>query len=198
MSNMLLVGSTARNNGKTTFCFAFVKKWKDACDITGLKVTTVREGKGVCHHGNDGCGACSSFSGGYDISEETLDSGEKDTNMLLAAGAKRVFWIRTTAECAGEALGAVMPELPSNGLIVCESNVLAGLVKPGVIVLMHRAGIEDVKPSAGLLIEKADFVCDISKPGSTEAALDGITVSRVDGRVCVGKLVPKSHSKNEK
>jgi len=183
--NMLLVGSTARNTGKTTFCLAFLEKWKDKFDAIGLKVTTIREGKGMCHHGNNGCGVCTSFSGNYEIIEEKDRSGEKDTRKLLAAGAKRVFWIRALDEYVQEATNAFMAEIPPEHIVVCESNALSDFVKPGASVLMHRAGIESIKPSAELFMKKADFICDISQAENIEAVLDKIELSCVEGRVIV-------------
>ena len=176
--NMLLVGSTARNTGKTTFSLAFLNKWKDKFDVVGLKVTSIREGQGICHHGNDGCGVCSSFSGNYEIIEETDTAGGKDTQKLLAAGAKKVFWIKAINGCVEEALSIVLPEVSQSSIIVCESNSLTQIVRPGVSVLMRKSGITQIKPSAIPFIEKADFAADISEPGSIDSVLDKIQVSK--------------------
>ena len=180
---MLLVGSTARNTGKTTFCLAFLDKWKDKFDIIGLKVTTIREGKGICHHGNDGCGACTSFSGNYEIIEETNKSGGKDTSKLLAAGAKKVFWIRALTGYVQEALDVFMTQFSSKHIIVCESNALIGFVTPGVSVLMHRNSVAKIKPSADFFLKRADFVCDISEPSNIETVLDKIEIECAKERI---------------
>ena len=185
--NMLLVGSTARNTGKTTFCLAFLERWKNKFDIIGLKVTNVRDGNGICHHGNEGCGVCASFAGNYEIIEEADKSGEKDTQKLLAAGAKKVFWLKAVNDCVEEALNIILSGISKNSIILCESNSLSEIVRPGVSLLMRKSGITQVKPSAALFIEKADFVADISEPGSIEAVLDKIEVSEKGVSLAVSK-----------
>jgi len=184
---MLLVGSTARNTGKTTFCLDFIERWGCEYNVVGLKVTTIREGEGVCHHGDDGCGACASFSGKFEVIEETDLKGKKDTNMLLAAGASRVFWIRTLKEYAAEAFEAVKAYIPTDSIITCESNVLSDLITPGVSVLMHKTGIDNIKPSAEAFKQKAGFVCDIYEPNAIAAVLDKIVVTSERGQISLKK-----------
>ena len=176
--NMLLVGSTARNTGKTTFCLAFLEKWGKSFDIVAVKVSTVAKEGALCHHGDFGCGACSSFSGKYEISVETDPTGKKDTNLLLNAGASKVFWIRTLKSSALEAFESIMGKLPESSIILCESNVLFEFITPGLAVLMHRSGIENVKQSSELFREKADFICDISQPHAIEDVLRNVNVSQ--------------------
>ena len=181
--NMLLVGSTARNTGKTTFCVAFLNKWQDKFDIIGLKVTAIRKGKSACPHGNHECGVCASLVGNYEITEETNKSGEKDTQKLLAAGAKKVFWIRALTEYVQEALDVFMAQIAPGHMIVCESNALTAFITPGASVLMHRNDAMQIKPSAKLFMQNADFVCDISEPGNIETVLGKIEVSRAEGQI---------------
>ncbi|MCL2029438.1 MAG: hypothetical protein FWG97_03380 [Deltaproteobacteria bacterium] len=174
--NMLLAGSMARNTGKTTFCLAFLDRWKDKFEVIGLKATNAGDGQGACRHGNDGCGACFSFAGNCEIIEETDNSGPKDTQKLLAAGAKKVFWIKARSGRLKEALNMVLPEISKDRLIVCESTSLAEIARPGVSVLMSKGGLTQVKPSAAAFMEKADFVADVSEPGRLGAVLDQIEV----------------------
>jgi len=183
--NMLLVGSTARNAGKTSFCSAFIEKWKDKYDIVGLKVTTMPGDEKKCHHGDGGCGACTSFSGSFEIVEETSNSGTKDTSMLLAAGAKKVYWIKTERNHAQTAVNSLLPTLTSDCIIVCESNVLSEFITAGVSVLIHRAGAENLKPSAESFKEKADFICDVFIPDSIDLILSKIFVSKQDEQTAI-------------
>ena len=186
-NNMLMVGSIARNTGKTSFCIAFIDKWKKEFDIYCLKVTTIREGESICHHGSDGCGACTSFEGGFDICVEKNSAGHKDTNQLLAAGAKKVCWIRTKREYALQAFESVLCEIPKFALILCESNVLSEFVRPGASVLMQRDGITDVKPSAKAFRDNADFLCNISCNDNIERVLNAIKIDNY-GRISAEKF----------
>ena len=181
--NMLLVGATARNTGKTTFCAEFIRKWREACDVTGVKITTIHTDDNHCHHGDDGCGACTSFDGDYEIIEERNSSCGKDTCSLLQAGALRVFWVRTKVLRLAEATESVMSLIPKNSVVVCESNSLSGFITPGVIVVTHRSDVADIKPSAKPMLEKADFTVDVSDPESLDAALGSIGVETADGGI---------------
>ncbi|MCL2391374.1 MAG: hypothetical protein FWC66_02035 [Oscillospiraceae bacterium] len=186
MPHMLLVCSTARNTGKTFFSVSFIERWKSSVDIVAIKVTTVSDSEKVCHHGADGCGACSSFKGNYEIIEETESFGKKDTNMLLAAGAKKVYWIKTMKDYAFEAFDSI--DIPAGSFIVCESNALSKHVIPGALVLMHKTGVEDIKSSAEALLKNADFVCDIAKPHSVDNVLGKLNISHKNGQIRIGSL----------
>jgi hypothetical protein len=191
VSNMLLVGATARNTGKTTFCCTFLDKWKDKFNIIGLKLTIIGDEKRACPHGNASCRVCSEFAGNYEIEEEANNSGGKDTQKILAAGANKVFWVRSLIGYVPEAFDVFMTKIPPKSIIVCESNVLVKFITPGVVVAMCRAGVkkESLKSTADLLLGKADFVCDIAEPGSVEAALDKINVTCDKGQISITKSI---------
>ena len=181
--NMLLVGATARNTGKTTFCAEFIRKWREAYDIIGIKITTIHTYDSHCHHGDGGCGACSSFDGGYEITEERDSSCGKDTCSLLQAGALKVFWVRAKVLMLADAAASIMSRIPRDTVVVCESNSLSGYVTPGVIVVTHRGDVAEIKPSAKPMIEKAGFTVDVSDPESLSAALGGIGVVSSHGGI---------------
>jgi hypothetical protein len=153
--NMILIGSTGRNSGKTTLAAELIRRCRTERPVAAVKVTSV-EGGGKCIRGGEGCGACSSLEGGFEISEETNTVGGKDTSLLLAAGADRVFWIKAKRTCLGEAIREVIPLLPQGCIIVCESNSLRKAVKPGVFVMVKTEG--GVKKSAEEVMGLADMV----------------------------------------
>jgi hypothetical protein len=174
---MLLVGSTARNTGKTTFCTEFIRKWREKRDIIGIKITTIHAEKGPCPRGEEGCGVCSSFIGDYEIIEENDPLGRKDTCTLLAEGAKKVYLVRSLPHRLSEAVDRVMALSPEDAIIVCESNALASIVTPGVIVVTHRPGVDNIKPSAKPMLEKADLTVNVGEPGSLRQALEKIEIT---------------------
>jgi hypothetical protein len=140
-------------------------------------VTTIHSGKAPCPRGEESCGVCTSFTGDYEIIEEKDPSGRKDTCVLLAEGAVKVYWVKATPHGLTEAVGRLMALLPKNAVIVCESNALSGLVTPGVIVVTHRPGVDNIKPSAKPMLEKADFTVNIGDPESLRRVLEGIAIT---------------------
>ena len=90
---MLMVGAAGRNAGKTEFACSVIRKFGRGHEIVGAKVTTIGQRGGACPRGGEGCGVCSSLEGNYCITEETGALPGKDTSRLLAAGARRVFWL---------------------------------------------------------------------------------------------------------
>ena len=85
LNNMILIGSTARNSGKTTLATALVNAYQDRYPVIGLKISSIHEETGVTED----------LAGGWQLIEETSRDGLKDTSKLLAAGANRVYWLKT-------------------------------------------------------------------------------------------------------
>gem|GEM_PF-191825 len=154
--NMILIGSAGRNSGKTALALELIKRYKGQRTVVAVKVTSV-EGDGRCIRGGDGCGACSSLEGGFEVVEEAESSSGKDTSLLLAAGADRVFWVKARRGQLKEAMREIMPLMPEGCVIICESNSLRKVVKPGVFVMVKtEAGV--MKKSAAEVIGFADLV----------------------------------------
>ncbi|MBM4321778.1 MAG: molybdenum cofactor guanylyltransferase, partial [Deltaproteobacteria bacterium] len=114
----------------------------------GVKVTTIGQRGEHCPRGGEGCGVCASLEGSYCLTEETGGPPEKDTVRLLAAGARRVLWLRTLAACLPEAAAALGAALHPGELVVGESNSLRRVVEPGVFLLVKQAGSDRFKTSA--------------------------------------------------
>ena len=106
--NMIQIGSTGRNSGKTTLAEALIKQYQEVYPIYGLKIITISGQRGVCQRGTKGCGICTSITAGYELVEEQETIGNKDTMKLLAA------------------------------LIICESNSLRNVVQPGLFLMMNN------------------------------------------------------------
>jgi len=155
---MLMVGAAGRNTGKTEFACSLIRKFGATAEITGLKVTAIRERGGACPRGGAGCGVCSSLEGDYCITEETGANSEKDTARLLAAGAVRVLWLRVLKERLAEGLDAVRGRLGPGAVTVCESNSLRLVAEPDVFLIVKEKGSEELKPSSRHVLEHADRV----------------------------------------
>ncbi|MEW5818409.1 MAG: NTP transferase domain-containing protein [Spirochaetota bacterium] len=132
--NMLLIGASGRNAGKTELACKIISQFAAAYSITGIKVTTIREGESHCPRGQEGCGICGSISGNFDIIEETGRRNEKDTARLLKAGAKKVYWLKVKSSFLEAGIRTLIESEEPGTLFLCESNSLRTVVVPGVFL----------------------------------------------------------------
>ncbi|MDR2343042.1 MAG: hypothetical protein LBD86_00745 [Spirochaetaceae bacterium] len=161
---LILVGSTGRNSGKTFLASELIRRFKGT-PVTALKVTGIEERDGPCPRGGQGCGACT-INGDFCIDEEFSVGGAKDTSLLLAAGAKRVFWLRCLRKALSRGFAAFLDRSGAAGPIICESNSLREVLKPAFFIMVCDSRGKGVKPSAQKVAEKADFT--LQSPISTD------------------------------
>jgi len=153
--NMVLIGSTGKNSGKTYFGTKLTKRISEERKVEVLKIATVCEGA-TCIYGKEGCGICDKFPGGYKLEEEISSTSGKDTSLYLEAGASRAVLMKSTREAMIEGFEEFLGTVDDNSLIICESNSLGKFVKPGMFVMVQGEG--DIKPSAGEVMEYADII----------------------------------------
>jgi len=150
-SNLLIVGGTGRNVGKTEFLCRLIRKISSTSEIFALKVSAIFPDEHTFHgdHSDD-------LTGHY-LFEETRRDTPKDTSRMMQAGACRVFYLRSNDEGILNGYESFKNQLPQGALVVCESNSLVNVVKPGLFILV-RAGQGIVKARAKSLLEYADLV----------------------------------------
>jgi hypothetical protein len=158
--NMILLGAGGRNSGKTLLACKIIERYSHKHFIVGVKVTTIRKTDSTCPRGGEGCGACTSLDGVYCITEELDKTTTKDTSRLLASGADRVFWLRVLNTHLKEGLDALFDALPGNSAIVCESNSIRTVLKPGVFLLVRDKNHNTMKPSARSVQKMADRIVE--------------------------------------
>lgn len=154
---MILIGATGRNSGKTTLALQIIDAYKDKMPIIAFKLITVRDHGDICPRGGQGCGICKGLKGCYDITEE-IQNGTKDTMLLKKAGAKHVYLIRTFKENIKEALEEAFKLVPEDALVICESNSARLVVEPACFVMIESSTASSVKPTAQAVIEYADVI----------------------------------------
>jgi hypothetical protein len=176
---MLLIGSSGRNSGKTTLAIAFIQQWKNNFPIVGLKVTTIQERDGGCPRGGEGCGVCSSLKENFEILEETNQNANKDTSRILAAGAGKVYWLKTLKAHIHEGIKHFMTKIHGNTLIICESNSLGNVVRPGGFIMLKNTGSAQVKKSAREVIHRADIVIDYDLQNNMDAIIEKIKIDKI-------------------
>jgi hypothetical protein len=158
ITNMILIGSTARNSGKTALAKVLIDKFRQNHHVFALKVTTIAKKNGKCIRGGDGCGTCSSLKGNFELTEELNTAGHKDTAILLAAGTEKVYWLKVLRSHIQEGFEEFIALMPEDALIICESNSLRKFVKPGVFIMLKPSGDNNIKDSAAEVISQADII----------------------------------------
>ena len=157
LPNMLLVGATGRDAGKTTFVCGLLRHFHSLA-LAAAKVTVIRENNGECPRGGTGCGVCSSVGDGFLLTQELSNTGNKDTHRMLAAGASRVFWLRTFLKDAEEGVLALHQKIGTDTPFICESNSIRGVVVPGLFLMVAQMGRSVIKASAKSVLHHADLV----------------------------------------
>lgn len=181
--SILLLGAAGRNSGKTTFACALIERFSKKGPIVAAKVTTIRERDGTCPRGGQGCGVCAAFKDRYDITEETVCGGAKDTQRLLASGAAQVYWLRVLKDHLEEGAAALLERIGPDLPVVCESNSLRHVLAPGLFLQFRPADMQTVKASARAVQPYADheLIWDGARfdipPSSVEYVNDRWTLS---------------------
>jgi molybdenum cofactor guanylyltransferase len=155
---LLLVGSSGRNAGKTEFACGVLRAQEPGRPVAAVKATTVHERDGTCARGGEGCGACTTFDGPFCLTREDGTAEEKDTGRLLAAGASPVYWLRAHQDHLAEAARALLRVLGPATPWICESNSLAAVVEPGAFVVVHDRSGGPIKESCREVWDLADDV----------------------------------------
>lgn len=179
---MLLIGSSGRNSGKTTLAIALIQKWKCKFPIIALKVTTIQEKNGKCPRGGEGCGVCSNIKGNFEILEEINRDGNKDTSHLLASGAEKVYWLKTLKTHSYEGIMAFMTNFSGDSLIICESNSLRKVVRPGTFIMIDNPTNAIMKKSASEVIRKADMIIDYDFRNNISTLIEKLKIDKSQGK----------------
>ena len=149
---MLLIGSTSKKSGKTTFVCRIIQKFSKKNIIT-IKVTTVKKNDKNFHHDSS-----VAETKDFIITEETQNNTNKDTSRMLAAGASRVFWLRAERKCLKNGFTALLEKIGGDAICVCESNSLRQIVKPGLFIMVKDRNCRQLKPSAKQVLNFADRI----------------------------------------
>jgi len=158
LHNMLMIGAAESNVGKTELACELISRQSDLHDVIGIKVTTIREADGECPRGGEGCGVCSSFEGNFLITEEGTEPPGKDTVRMLAAGAKRVLWLRVLRAHLDEGISELLDKIDRDAVLICESNSLRQVLEPGLFIMVKDRSSDKYKPSAQDMKEYADRI----------------------------------------
>jgi len=137
----LVIGGHTRNIGKTSVVAGIIAALPHL-NWTAMKIT--QHGHNVCSANGEPCD-CETPDHAIAISEERDSTTGTDTSRFLAAGAKRVFWVRTR-----------QGELAEAENIIIESNSVLRFLQPDLSLAVLDPTIADFKPSALRYLDRTD------------------------------------------
>jgi hypothetical protein len=172
---MLMIGATGRNTGKTELACQIIRTNAAQTPIAALKVTTVVRTDGSCPRGGTGCGVCSSLGEPWCVTREVDTDTDKDTSRLLESGAREAYWLRVRESALADGAAALVAHVPDGWVSVCESNSLRRVVEPGLFLQVQAAREPTVKTSARAVASLADRVV-VSDGSAFDLALDRISL----------------------
>jgi hypothetical protein len=172
---MLMIGATGRNTGKTELACQIIRNQAAQASIAALKVTTVVRTDGSCPRGGAGCGVCSSLAESWCVTRELDADSDKDTSRLLESGAREAYWLRVREEALRDGAVGLLAHIPAGWASVCESNSLSRVVEPGLFLQVRAASERAVKTSARAVTSLADRVV-VSDGATFDLALHRISL----------------------
>jgi hypothetical protein len=131
--NLLVVGGSGRNVGKTELVCRIIQKVSANLAIYALKVSAISPDTGVQpapHRAELGAG----------LFEEHRADTDKDTSRMLRAGADRVFYLHSNGAAIMEHIERFHASVPAGIPVICESNSLYSYINPGLFVLVQGSG----------------------------------------------------------
>jgi hypothetical protein len=175
--SLIVIGGHSRNVGKTSVVAGLVAALPEY-NWTALKIT--QYGHGVCAMDGEPC-RCATDDHSWAISEELDCSGESDTSRFLAAGAARVWWVRTEQGRLAEAMPTVRGKLAESKNAIVESNSILKFLRPDLYLTVLDPTTADFKRSAQEFLDRADAVI-LHQSETTEVAWREISLKPVARR----------------
>ena len=148
----LVIGGHTRNIGKTSVVAGIIAALPHL-NWTAMKIT--QHGHNVCSANGEPCD-CETPDHAIAISEERDSTTGTDTSRFLAAGAKRVFWVRTRQGELAEAMPRVRKLIAEAENIIIESNSVLRFLQPDLSLAVLDPTIADFKPSALRYLDRTD------------------------------------------
>jgi molybdopterin-guanine dinucleotide biosynthesis protein len=138
---MLLIGSTAKNAGKTTLACQIIRNLNKLYKIIAIKITPAEK--------------ADSF---FLINQENNPKGRTDSSKFLAAGAEKAYWIQAEKSFFEEGFNQLLTTIAADAVIICESTSLRQYFKPGLFLIVRKNEETNLKPSAADIIKSADRI----------------------------------------
>ncbi len=148
-NNLLLIGGSRQNVGKTTLVIDLLKLYSRTNSIIAIKTS--------CHfHGILDTDLVISNNKKFTIVKETVINTGKDSARMLEAGAKEVYFIQAKDQFIGEAYLYLIENIGYKGLVICETASLRKYVIPEVFIALVNSENETLSDNKQIL-NKADL-----------------------------------------
>ncbi len=185
MNQVILIGAAGQNCGKTTLASELIKKWHAEFPVIALKITTIERKNGKCIRNNHRCGVCTNINGNFELLEEVCRDRNKDTSILLASGAQKVYWLKCLSTHLEEGIRFFMRQIPENTIVICESNSLRNIVNPSLFIMLKNPQSTGIKPSAAAVMDKADIILENDFQDSIRKLADRITIDNSGSEMAI-------------
>jgi len=153
---IVVIGGHSRNVGKTSVVAGLIAALPEF-GWTAMKITQF--GHGVCSVTSEPCDcALNETEHAWSVDEEESAAGDTDTSRFKAAGAQRVYWVRTKQGQLALAMPRVREILAEARNVIIESNSVMKFVRPELYVPVLDFATEDFKDSAREFLDRADAV----------------------------------------
>ncbi len=151
-SNLLLIGGSGQNVGKTTLTIDILKQYSKNNRIIAIKTS--------CHfHGILETDIVIANNNEYTIVRETVTNTGKDSARMLEAGAEEVYFIQAKDEHIGKAFSFLTNIIETNSLIICETASLRNYLIPEVFLALLNDK-NDILDKSKAILHKADLVIE--------------------------------------
>ena len=151
---LIVIGGHSRSVGKTSVVAGLIAALPEF-HWTALKIT--QYGHGICSADGQACD-CATGDHSWAITEEKDRLGDSDTSRFLAAGASRVWWVRTEQGRLAEAMPSLREKLKAPENIIIESNSILKFVRPDLYLPVLDPSTPDFKNSAREFLDRASGI----------------------------------------
>jgi len=151
---IIVIGGHSRSVGKTSVVAGLIAALPEF-HWTAFKIT--QYGHGICSANGEACD-CATGDHSWAITEEKNRNGDSDTSRFLAAGAARVWWVRTEQGRLAEAMAVFREKLKNAENVILESNSVLKFLRPDVYLTVLDPSTADFKNSAREFLDRATGV----------------------------------------
>lgn len=153
---LVVIGGHSRNVGKTSVVAGIIAALPQL-DWTAIKITQF--GHGVCSVTTEACDcALNDSEHAWSVDEETSRRGDTDTSRFLAAGARRVWWVRTKQGQLALVMPRIREIMAESPNLIIESNSVIRFIRPDLYLQVLDPATADFKDSSREFLDRADAV----------------------------------------
>ncbi|MGH9861973.1 MAG: hypothetical protein ACRD35_00970 [Candidatus Acidiferrales bacterium] len=175
MQRILVIGGHTRNIGKTQLVVEIIRAFPQA-RWSAAKITQF--GHGICSVNGESCD-CATDEHTVALEEEQDAASGTDTARFLAAGAARVYWVRTKQGRLAEAMPLLRQRLAGAENVILESNTVLHFLRPALYLPVLDFAQADFKASAREFLDRADAYVLLG-PRPPTPAWDGVSLQPLE------------------